>query len=168
MGVAVTLMPSARAAAPRSRRLVVRVHSAAAPSPAPASRSLSLSLSLTSPRPRSVAAIVRSRAPSSLPLGAFVRASSQAVDLYLIHWPGAAWSTMARKKELTDADPFHYALPGHDAASLPALRAEVAIDRVVVMWRVDQDAPCLSKHNCVSRTHAASRVGRDGVARRRE
>ena len=39
---------------------------------------------------------------------------------------------MARKKELTDADPFHYALDGHDAAALPALRAET--------WRAMEDA----------------------------
>ena len=47
------------------------------------------------------------------------------VDLWLMHWPGPAWSTMNRRKDLIEAHGlWHYAAEGMDEGAMPALRAE--------------------------------------------
>mmetsp|Transcript_26785 Transcript_26785/g.63874 ORF Transcript_26785/g.63874 Transcript_26785/m.63874 type:complete len:502 (+) Transcript_26785:36-1541(+) len=53
------------------------------------------------------------------------------IDLYLIHWPGPAWSTMNRKNsEIEKHGPWHYAT--HSKEEMPNLRAET--------WRAMEDA----------------------------
>lgn len=55
------------------------------------------------------------------------------VDLWLMHWPGPAWSTLSRRKEEIEAHgPWHYAAEGQSEAEMPALRAET--------WRAMEDA----------------------------
>ena len=55
------------------------------------------------------------------------------VDLWLMHWPGPAWSTMNRRKDLIEAHGrWHYAAEGMDEGAMPALRAET--------WRAMEDA----------------------------
>jgi len=55
------------------------------------------------------------------------------VDLWLMHWPGPAWSTMNRRKdEIAEHGPWYYAAPGHEQEALPALRAET--------WRAMEEA----------------------------
>mmetsp|Transcript_11579 Transcript_11579/g.17523 ORF Transcript_11579/g.17523 Transcript_11579/m.17523 type:complete len:314 (+) Transcript_11579:324-1265(+) len=55
------------------------------------------------------------------------------VDLYLIHWPGPAYSTMARRKDVIEKDgAFAYAKDGHEAHNMQALRSET--------WRAMEDA----------------------------
>jgi diketogulonate reductase-like aldo/keto reductase len=44
------------------------------------------------------------------------------VDLYLMHWPGPAWTTMHRLKQTVQKDPWHYAAT--DAPHMAAQRAE--------------------------------------------
>ena len=52
------------------------------------------------------------------------------IDLWLMHWPGPAWSTMNRRKELCQEDPWHYATSS--AEDLVQLRAET--------WRAMEEA----------------------------
>ena len=55
------------------------------------------------------------------------------VDLWLMHWPGPAWSTMSRRKDqIEEHGAFHYAAAGHEEENLPALRAET--------WRAMEEA----------------------------
>lgn len=55
------------------------------------------------------------------------------VDLWLMHWPGPAWSTMNRRNdELEKYGPWHYALDGHGQEQIAALRAET--------WRAMEEA----------------------------
>ena len=55
------------------------------------------------------------------------------VDLWLMHWPGPAWSTMNRKKdEIAAHGPWFYAASGHGADEIAALRAET--------WRAMEEA----------------------------
>jgi diketogulonate reductase-like aldo/keto reductase len=45
------------------------------------------------------------------------------IDIWLIHWPGPAWSTMTRRKDAIDEHgPWHYAT--HSKEDLPTLRAD--------------------------------------------
>ena len=61
------------------------------------------------------------------------------VDLWLMHWPGPAWSTMNRRNdELAAHGPWHYAVAGHGRDEIAALRAET--------WRAMEDA--LDKGQC--------------------
>lgn len=52
------------------------------------------------------------------------------VDLWLMHWPGPAWSTMTRRKERVDEDRWQYATKSAD--EVVSLRAET--------WRAMEDA----------------------------
>ena len=52
------------------------------------------------------------------------------VDLYLMHWPGPAWKTMHRKKEVVETDPWHYAVT--ESTEMVSVRAET--------WRAMEDA----------------------------
>lgn len=52
------------------------------------------------------------------------------VDLWLMHWPGPAYVTMHRRREVVEADPWRYAAT--DSAEMAALRAET--------WRAMEDA----------------------------
>jgi diketogulonate reductase-like aldo/keto reductase len=53
------------------------------------------------------------------------------IDLYLMHWPGPAWSTMNRRKdEIAKHGRWHYAT--HSKDELPTLRAET--------WRAMEEA----------------------------
>ena len=55
------------------------------------------------------------------------------VDLWLMHWPGPAWSTMNRKKdEIAKHGPWHYAADGHGQSEITALRSET--------WRAMEEA----------------------------
>jgi len=57
------------------------------------------------------------------------------LDLYLIHWPGPAYNTMSRRKDLMEQSPdgpFVYAKEGHGADDIRGLRAE--------SWRAMEDA----------------------------
>mmetsp|Transcript_37969 Transcript_37969/g.90869 ORF Transcript_37969/g.90869 Transcript_37969/m.90869 type:complete len:421 (-) Transcript_37969:244-1506(-) len=57
------------------------------------------------------------------------------LDLYLIHWPGPAYNTMARSRErmeLSPDGPFVYAKDGHGRDELAGLRSET--------WRAMEDA----------------------------
>jgi len=55
------------------------------------------------------------------------------VDLWLMHWPGPAWSTMNRKtSELESHGAWHYAVAGHGEQDIQALRAET--------WRAMEEA----------------------------
>ena len=57
------------------------------------------------------------------------------LDLYLIHWPGPAYSSMSRRKDLMEQSPdgpFVYAKDGHARKELQALRAET--------WRAMEDS----------------------------
>jgi len=58
------------------------------------------------------------------------RLQTEYVDLWLMHWPGPAWTTMHRKKEVVESDPWHYA--STDATEIEAVRAET--------WRAMEDA----------------------------
>ena len=58
------------------------------------------------------------------------RISMEYVDLWLMHWPGPAYSTMNRKKEDVEKDPFFYATSA--AEEMADLRAET--------WRAMEDA----------------------------
>ena len=61
---------------------------------------------------------------------------------------------MSRKKSILETEgPWHYALEGHDAASLPALRAET--------WRAMEDALAEGKVKAIG-------VGGMFLARRRQ
>lgn len=47
------------------------------------------------------------------------------VDLWLMHWPGPAWSTMNRRNdEIAEHGAWHYAVEGHGKDEIVALRAE--------------------------------------------
>ena len=47
------------------------------------------------------------------------------VDLWLMHWPGPAWTTMNRESsKLAQHGPWHYAAAGHGQDEIAALRAE--------------------------------------------
>jgi diketogulonate reductase-like aldo/keto reductase len=53
------------------------------------------------------------------------------IDVWLMHWPGPAWTTMNRRKdEIAQHGPWHYAT--HQPEEMPALRAET--------WRAMEDA----------------------------
>eukprot|EP00534_Pseudo-nitzschia_fraudulenta_P004084 CAMPEP_0201136202 /NCGR_PEP_ID=MMETSP0850-20130426/54760_1 /ASSEMBLY_ACC=CAM_ASM_000622 /TAXON_ID=183588 /ORGANISM="Pseudo-nitzschia fraudulenta, Strain WWA7" /LENGTH=387 /DNA_ID=CAMNT_0047407489 /DNA_START=179 /DNA_END=1339 /DNA_ORIENTATION=+ len=53
------------------------------------------------------------------------------IDLWLIHWPGPAWNTMSRRKDLiAKHGPWHYAV--HSEKEMPQFRAET--------WRAMEDA----------------------------
>ena len=57
------------------------------------------------------------------------------LDLYLIHWPGPAYSSMSRRKDLMEQSPdgpFVYAKDGHAPKELQSLRAET--------WRAMEDS----------------------------
>jgi diketogulonate reductase-like aldo/keto reductase len=58
------------------------------------------------------------------------RLDTSYVDLYLMHWPGPAWTTMCRSKDEVEKDPWVYA--STDAESMAAKRAET--------WRAMEDA----------------------------
>eukprot|EP00793_Prasinoderma_coloniale_P002428 PRCOL_00001909-RA len=83
------------------------------------------------------------------------------VDLYLMHWPGPAYSTMNRRKDMIERHgAWYYAKEGHSAASMPALRAET--------WRAMEDAKRAGKcraigvSNCtVAHLEALKRTARE-------
>ena len=52
------------------------------------------------------------------------------VDLWLMHWPGPAYSTMARRKDVVTNDPWHYATTSQ--SEMTTVRAET--------WRAMEDA----------------------------
>lgn len=53
------------------------------------------------------------------------------IDLWLMHWPGPAWNSMSRRKDLiADHGPWYYAV--HTEKEIPQLRAET--------WRAMEDA----------------------------
>lgn len=53
------------------------------------------------------------------------------VDLWLMHWPGPAYNTMSRRKDLIEKHgPWHYAV--HSERDMPRIRAET--------WRAMEDA----------------------------
>mmetsp|Transcript_20079 Transcript_20079/g.42451 ORF Transcript_20079/g.42451 Transcript_20079/m.42451 type:complete len:450 (-) Transcript_20079:1242-2591(-) len=53
------------------------------------------------------------------------------IDLWLMHWPGPAWNTMSRRKDLIkEHGPWHYA--AHSKEDMPQIRAET--------WRAMEDA----------------------------
>jgi hypothetical protein len=52
------------------------------------------------------------------------------VDLWLMHWPGPAWTTMNRQNDVVDEDPWHYSITS--PADMARLRSE--------MWRAMEDA----------------------------
>ena len=57
------------------------------------------------------------------------------VDLYLIHWPGPAYNTMHRRKDVMETSPdgpFAYAKEGHEKLNIQALRSET--------WRAMEDS----------------------------
>ena len=58
------------------------------------------------------------------------RLQTDYIDLWLMHWPGPAWNTMARRKDLVEHDQWHYATIS--AEDLPRARAET--------WRAMEDA----------------------------
>lgn len=58
------------------------------------------------------------------------------IDLWLMHWPGPAWSTMSRRKDdIAKYGPWHYAI--HSKEDMPHLRAET--------WRAMEDAVAAGK-----------------------
>ena len=64
------------------------------------------------------------------------------VDLWLMHWPGPAWTTMNRKSvELEAHGPWHYAASGHGEGEIRALRAET--------WRAMEDALAAGKTRAI-------------------
>jgi diketogulonate reductase-like aldo/keto reductase len=52
------------------------------------------------------------------------------VDLWLMHWPGPAWNTMNRRKDVLEQDRWHYAV--HAEADIATVRAET--------WRAMEDS----------------------------
>jgi diketogulonate reductase-like aldo/keto reductase len=55
------------------------------------------------------------------------------VDLYLMHWPGPAWKTMNRRKDLLEANgPWYYAADNMQPEEMAQLRSET--------WRAMEDA----------------------------
>jgi diketogulonate reductase-like aldo/keto reductase len=55
------------------------------------------------------------------------------VDLYLMHWPGPAFTTMNRRTELQSQNPWHYAVPSMSSSALvQQMRAET--------WRAMEDS----------------------------
>jgi len=63
------------------------------------------------------------------------RLQTDYIDLYLIHWPGPAYNTMARSKDVIEQSPdgpFCYAKDGHGKNNIKALRADT--------WRAMEDA----------------------------
>jgi diketogulonate reductase-like aldo/keto reductase len=52
------------------------------------------------------------------------------VDLWLMHWPGPAWNTMNRRKDVVEEDRWHYAV--HSEADIATVRAET--------WRAMEDS----------------------------
>ena len=47
------------------------------------------------------------------------------VDLWLMHWPGPAWTTMNRRNDMIEQHgAWYYAAAGHEEANIAALRAE--------------------------------------------
>jgi diketogulonate reductase-like aldo/keto reductase len=64
------------------------------------------------------------------------------VDLWLMHWPGPAWSTMNRKtSELQAHGPWVYAAEGHGQDEITALRAET--------WRAMEEALRVGKARAI-------------------
>jgi len=63
------------------------------------------------------------------------RLKTSYVDLYLIHWPGPAYSSLARSKQAMDESPFGpfiYAKDGHEQPNLCHLRSQT--------WRAMEDS----------------------------
>jgi diketogulonate reductase-like aldo/keto reductase len=60
------------------------------------------------------------------------RLQLQYIDLWLMHWPGPAWNTMTRNKEVVQQDPWHYAATSKNAQEMADQRAET--------WRAMEDA----------------------------
>ena len=59
------------------------------------------------------------------------RLQLEAIDLWLMHWPGPAWKTMNRRKDaMAEHGPWHYA--AHSKEDIPKLRSET--------WRAMEDA----------------------------
>jgi diketogulonate reductase-like aldo/keto reductase len=57
------------------------------------------------------------------------------VDLYLIHWPGPAYNTMSRSRDVMENSPdgaFAYAKDGHESHNIQSLRGET--------WRAMEDS----------------------------
>lgn len=53
------------------------------------------------------------------------------IDLWLMHWPGPAWNTLSRRKDMMEEHgPWHYAV--HSEEEIPKMRAET--------WRAMEDA----------------------------
>jgi diketogulonate reductase-like aldo/keto reductase len=59
------------------------------------------------------------------------RLQLDSIDLWLMHWPGPAWTTMTRRKDtIAEHGPWHYA--AHSKEDIPQLRSET--------WRAMEDA----------------------------
>ena len=58
------------------------------------------------------------------------RLQVDSIDLWLMHWPGPAWTTMNRRNDLVADDPWHYSTTSHK--DMAHLRSET--------WRAMEDA----------------------------